>query len=136
LIHGLAFASALTSLGFIGWYRVVSVLGFNIGIETMQLIVVAATLPSLLLLSRTRAYSTLRITGAIFATIASSAWIAERLFNIQSPIDRAVAIFATHGPQLATALFAFSLASWLILPKSSQDLRARPHLLPPPLLLP
>jgi hypothetical protein len=54
LIHGLAFASALGDLGFSSWYRLVSLLGFNLGIEAMQLTVVAVTLPSLLLLRRTR----------------------------------------------------------------------------------
>jgi HupE / UreJ protein len=112
LIHGLAFASALSSLGFGGWYRLVSVLGFNLGIETMQLGVVAATLPSLLLLSRTRAYSTLRIAGAFFAVIASSAWIAERLLDIQTPVDRVVESVARYGPQLAVALFIVSLGCW------------------------
>jgi HupE / UreJ protein len=53
LVHGLAFAAVLTDLGLNGWYRLISLLGFNLGIESMQLVVVAATLPSLLLLSRT-----------------------------------------------------------------------------------
>jgi hypothetical protein len=113
LVHGMAFASALSSLGFGGWYRLVSVLGFNLGIETMQLAVVAATLPSLLLLSRTRAYSTLRMAGALFAVIASSAWIAELLFDTRTPVDRAVESVARYGPQLAAALFILSLACWL-----------------------
>ncbi len=113
LVHGMAFASALSSLGFGGWYRLVSVLGFNLGIETMQLAVVAATLPSLLLLSRTRAYSTLRMAGALFAVIASSAWIAELLFDMRTPVDRAVESVARYGPQLAAALFILSLACWL-----------------------
>ena len=56
LIHGLAFASALSDLGFGQWYRFVSILSFNLGIEAMQHAVVVATLPSLLLLSRTSAY--------------------------------------------------------------------------------
>src|SRR5579862_5567273 len=41
LIHGLAFATTLGELGLGRWERVVSILGFNLGIETMQLIVVA-----------------------------------------------------------------------------------------------
>jgi HupE/UreJ protein len=113
LIHGLAFASALTSLGFDGWYRLVSLLVFNLGIETMQLAVVAAILPSLLLLRRTRAYSALRIAGAVFAVIASTAWIAERLLGMHTPIDRTVESVATHGLQLALALFLLSVFIWL-----------------------
>ena len=82
LIHGLAFATALSDLGFGQWYRVVSVLGFNLGIEAMQLAVVAVTLPSLLLMSRTRAYPLLRIGGGLFAALASVSWIVERLLSL------------------------------------------------------
>jgi len=73
LIHGLAFGAALGEIGVVG------ILGFNLGIETMQLIVVAAFMPLLVLLSRTRAYSVLRIGGALFAGFASLVWIAGRL---------------------------------------------------------
>ena len=113
LVHGLAFASALNALGFGGWYRFVSLLGFNIGIETMQLAVVAAVLPSLLLFSRTRSYSALRIAGGLCAVIASIAWIAERLFNLHTPIDSAISAAAHHSLQLAVVLFVVSLALWL-----------------------
>jgi hypothetical protein len=56
LIHGLAFAATLNQLGLGRWQRVGGILAFNLGIETMQLIVVAVTLPSLILMSRTRAW--------------------------------------------------------------------------------
>ncbi len=114
LIHGLAFASALNALGFGGWFRVVNLFGFNLGIETMQLAVVAAVLPSLLLLSRTRAYSALRVTCAFLATIASLAWIAERLLNIRTPIAPAVEAVARHSTQLAAVFFLVSLICWTI----------------------
>ena len=53
LIHGLAFATIIGELGLGQWQRVAGILGFNLGIETMQMIVVAVTMPSLILLSRT-----------------------------------------------------------------------------------
>jgi hypothetical protein len=112
LIHGLAFASALTALGLSGWYRLMSLLGFNLGIETMQLAVVAVTLPSLLLLSRTRSYSIFRIIGASLATIASVCWIAERIFNIRTPVEGSVEVAMRHSLQMSAALFAISLACW------------------------
>lgn len=37
LIHGLAFATTLADLGLGRWERVAGILGFNLGIETMQL---------------------------------------------------------------------------------------------------
>jgi hypothetical protein len=60
LVHGLAFASALNELGVTGWYRLVSLFGFNLGIEGMQLAVVAMTLPALLIASRTETYAVFR----------------------------------------------------------------------------
>jgi hypothetical protein len=113
LIHGLAFASALSELGFAGWYRLVSLVGFNLGIETMQLAVVAAILPSLLLLSRTRSYSALRIGGALFAAFASMGWIAERALNLPTAISPIVETSARYGGQIAVALFVISLSCWV-----------------------
>jgi HupE / UreJ protein len=66
-------------LGLGRWQRVAGILGFNLGIETMQMIVVAVTMPSLVLLSRLRAYAVVRIGGALFAGVASVGWIIERL---------------------------------------------------------
>jgi hypothetical protein len=110
LIHGLAFATALSSLGFDRGYQLVSILGFNVGIESMQLIVVAATLPSLLMLSRTRAYSLLRIGGALFATLASVGWIVERLLDVHNAIDPLVQSAAHRAAWIAAALFLISLS--------------------------
>jgi hypothetical protein len=112
LIHGLAFATALSDLGFTGGYRLVAILGFNLGIETMQLIVIAATMPSLVLLSRTRAYPALRIGGALFAGAASVGWVIERVLDAHSSVDLVVDRIAHFAPWLVAALFLASLAAW------------------------
>jgi len=112
LIHGLAFAATLEQLGLGRWERVAGILAFNLGIETMQLLVVVATLPSLLLMSRTRAYPFLRIGGALFAGIASLGWISERLLNVHNPVGVAVDFLAHSAPWIAVALFLISLYSW------------------------
>jgi HupE / UreJ protein len=111
LIHGLAFASVLNELGVTGWYRLISVFGFNLGIETMQLAVVSVTLPALLLLSRTRFYSAFRIAGATFACVASSAWIVERVLDQPNPIGDAIEGLARHGVMLAIVLWVLQRAS-------------------------
>ena len=85
LIHGLAFAATLDRLGLTRWDRVAGIFAFNLGIEAMQLLVVLMVLPSLLLLSSTRAYPVLRIAGASFAGLASLCWIVERVFRISTP---------------------------------------------------
>ena len=112
LIHGLAFATTLGELGLGRWERVGGILAFNLGIETMQLIVVAAVLPSLVLMSRTRAYPFLRIGGALFAGLASVGWIAERLFDVHSSADVVVNLVAHHAVWIAGALFLISLGCW------------------------
>ncbi len=113
LIHGLAFAATLGELGLGRWERVAGILAFNLGIETMQLIVVAATMPSLVLLSRTRAYPFLRIGGALFAGVASLGWIAERLLNLPNPANALVDLVAHRAVWIAVALFLISLVCWL-----------------------
>jgi hypothetical protein len=124
LIHGLAFASALSDLGFGAWYRLVSVLGFNLGIESMQLIVVAATLPSLLLLSRTNTYRWVRTAGALFAAIASVSWIVERSFNTGNAIEPLVENVAHHAIWIAAAFFLLSLFCWPLRNSASETASA------------
>jgi hypothetical protein len=109
LIHGLAFATALSDFGFGQWYRLISILGFNLGIEAMQLAVVVAILPSLLLLSRTRAYALLRIGAALFAAVASIGWIIERLLNMPNAMDPVVEGVAHHAPWIAAILLLLGL---------------------------
>jgi hypothetical protein len=110
LIHGLAFASTLDRLGLSRWDRVAGIVAFNLGIETMQMLVVALILPSLLIMSRTRSYRLLRIGGALFAALASLAWISERLFEVQTPVDSIVNDIARHGLLVAAVLLITSLA--------------------------
>jgi hypothetical protein len=114
LLHGLAFAQTLHNLGLGWWERVASILGFNLGIETMQLIVISATMPSFVLLSRTRAYSPFRIGGALFAIFASAGWMAERLFNVHNPVDPAVDSIAHRALWIAPVLLLISVVCWAL----------------------
>lgn len=113
LIHGLAFASALHDLGVGFWQCIASILGFNLGIETMQLIVVAAILPSLLVLSRTRQYAIVRRAGAVAAGLAAIGWILERSIGVATPVDLLVNSVARRGAWIAAFLWGVSAASWL-----------------------
>ena len=120
LIHGLAFAATLGRLGLGRWDRIAGILAFNLGIETMQMVVVAAILPSLMLMSRTRGYTILRISGAVFAGFASAGWIVERLFDVATPIDAIVNTFARHALLIAINLLVVSLACRLLLASRAQ----------------
>lgn len=122
LIHGLAFASTLNSLGLGWWERLTGILAFNLGIETMQLLVVAVALPSLILMSGTNAYRYVRVIGATFAVFASLGWIAERLLNLKTPVDAIVNGVAHRGPVIAGAFFVISVACWRV--SGSREVRA------------
>jgi hypothetical protein len=111
--HGLAFASTLSDLGLVRWERVAGILAFNLGIEAMQIAVVVAILPSLLLMSPTRSYPFLRIFGALGAGAASVGWIVERMWSVQSPVDRVMNSLMHHAPWIAVGLLLISVVCWV-----------------------
>ena len=55
-----------------------SIFAFNLGIEAMRVSIILATIPWLILLSRTPAYSFFRIVGATLTACAAVAWLFER----------------------------------------------------------
>lgn len=86
LIHGLAFATLVQQAGGGVANRVASMLGFNLGIELVQLAIVAAVAPCLLLLARYSLYRALRIALAGACAAASVVWIINRSFGIGDPV--------------------------------------------------
>jgi HupE / UreJ protein len=78
LIHGLAFATILSDLHLGTSKLALSLLGFNLGIELMQLFVILIIMPWLLLLSPYKIYKWIRVIGALLAGILSIAWAIER----------------------------------------------------------
>ena len=79
LIHGLAFANTLAELTLDTSKLIISILGFNLGIELMQLFIILITIPALLVLSQTRSYAFLRVAGAVVAGICAAAWLVQRV---------------------------------------------------------
>ena len=79
LIHGMAFAETLTNLQLSTKQMVLSILGFNIGIELMQLLIILLIFPILILLNKTRYYPQIRQIGAIIMMILAFAWMMERI---------------------------------------------------------
>jgi hypothetical protein len=111
LVHGLAFAATLTGFGFDPWTLVSSVLGFNLGIEDFQLLVVLAAMPWLVLLARSRVYGPFRNTGAALTGIAAAAWFAERAFGWANPIGPLVEGLASHAIWLLAGLVVLAVAT-------------------------
>lgn len=79
LIHGLAFAETLSDLELSTKQMILSIFGFNVGIELMQIFIILLIFPILLLLSKTRYYSLIRQTGAIAMMLLAFAWMVERI---------------------------------------------------------
>ncbi|MFN8356671.1 MAG: HupE/UreJ family protein [Spirosomataceae bacterium] len=79
LVHGLAFAETLTNLQLSTSQLALSILGFNVGIELMQLFIIVLIFPILLVLSRTRFYPYIRQVGAVVMMILATAWMIERI---------------------------------------------------------
>jgi hypothetical protein len=109
LVHGLAFASTLAGFGLDPWTLASSVLGFNLGIEAFQLLVILAAMPWLVLLARSRVYGPFRIAGAALTGIAAAAWFAERALGWANPIEPLVEAVASRAIWLLAGLAALAV---------------------------
>ncbi len=84
LIHGFGFASVLADLGLPQGALVLSLVGFNVGVELGQLAIVALFLPLAYLLRRGVFYRRVVLTGgsALIALLAL-VWLTERAFDLK-----------------------------------------------------
>ncbi len=104
LVHGLAFATLIGHLGMEPAQKAKAILGFNLGIELVQLIVVAAVMPALLMLARTGFYAPVRKAGAALAGIAALAWLAERVLEMGNPVASLIGQSLGYAPWLLAGL--------------------------------
>lgn len=109
LVHGLAFAGILTDLGLEGRTSLAALGAFNVGVELAQLATAALVFPSLYLLSKTRAYPTIRFGGALLALAAATGWVVDRLELAESPLDGLEEMAITHPWHIVIGLAAFAL---------------------------
>lgn len=79
LVHGLAFGATLGALGLDGLGLLAALAGFNLGVEAMQLLVLLAALPLVLLASRQTLYARLRPALAAAAGAMALLWLWQRL---------------------------------------------------------
>lgn len=84
LIHGFGFASVLADLGLPDSALLVALLGFNLGVETGQLAIVAAVLPISFRLRHGGFYRLFVLRGGSLAIAGvAAAWFVERAFNMK-----------------------------------------------------
>ena len=80
LIHGFGFASVLADLGLPKDALVVSLLGFNLGIEAGQLAIISATLPVIYLMRWLGVYACMVMPAeSALTAIIAAVWLVERL---------------------------------------------------------
>jgi hypothetical protein len=84
LIHGFGFASVLAELGLPQETLVLSLLGFNVGVEIGQLAIVAGFLPLAYALRDTPFYRRVVFVGGSLATLTIALiWFVERAFDLR-----------------------------------------------------
>ncbi|WP_069762230.1 HupE/UreJ family protein [Streptomyces sp. LUP47B] len=108
--HGMAFSFVLAEMHLSTGQLVTSLLGFNLGIELVQLLLVFLALPSLLVLARLRAQPALRLTGAVLTGTAAAGWLADRL-GLPNPVARAADSAGSHTTLLLASLTVTALAA-------------------------
>ncbi len=108
LVHGLAFATLIARFGLEPMQKAQSILGFNIGIELVQIAMLLVVAPLLVAMARTSSYAAFRIGAAGFAGIAALAWIAERLFGVDNVAGRLIDAGLGHATWLLAALVALA----------------------------
>lgn len=113
--HGMAFSFVLAEMHLSTGQLATSLLGFNLGIELVQLLLVSLALPSLLVLARLRVQPALRLTGAALTGMAALGWLADRL-GLPNPVARTADSAGSHTTLLliVLALTASTAAGWAL----------------------
>lgn len=83
LIHGFGFASALTDLSTRSDSLLVALLGFNLGVESGQLLIVGLFVPAAYVLRRSALYQRAVVTGGSVAiAVVAGLWLGQRILNV------------------------------------------------------
>jgi hypothetical protein len=79
LVHGLAFAGALTPLALTGWSLFRALAGFNLGVELGQAIAICLVLPIMLLIGRLARAVVVYRYASLAVAAAGAYWLVERI---------------------------------------------------------
>jgi len=105
LFHGFGFASVLSDLGLTNEFLTLSLLGFNIGVEIGQLVIIAAIFPILYIMRNLKLYPKFLIFMSVLLIIMSIYWFIERVFDIDLPADE----------YLRQKLYEFVISIWVLI---------------------
>ena len=104
LFHGFGFAGLLGDLGLTRSNRFVSLLGFNIGVEIGQALIILMVFPILFVMRRTRIFVPAMYAGSVVLALVSLAWASERIFDYDTDVNA-----------LVDPVFRWPRAAWLLL---------------------
>ncbi|WP_308122254.1 HupE/UreJ family protein [Streptomyces sp. TRM70350] len=122
LVHGLAFASLISDLGLDRGSLVTTLLGFNLGIELTQLLVVALMMPSLIVLARTALYPALRVGVALIGLLFSVSWTLERAaLTSFDPFEGIQTWLVEHPLLVAVTVAALAVVTRRTAPQAPSD---------------
>jgi len=82
LFHGFGFASVLGDKGLGGDYMLLSLFGFNVGVELGQVLIICMIFPILFLIRKSGIYSAIIKYGSMILIFISLYWFIERAFDI------------------------------------------------------
>lgn len=86
LFHGFGFATVLGDLGLGTEHLVLSLLGFNVGVELGQIAIITAIFPVLFFARRLRVYPVVMRAGSVALIAVGLLWVAERTTNFNVPL--------------------------------------------------
>ncbi len=86
LFHGFGFASVLGEKGLGGDYMVLSLFGFNVGVELGQVLIICMIFPVLFFIRKLKLYPAVIKYGSIALIFISIYWFIERAFDVDLPL--------------------------------------------------
>ena len=82
LVHGLGFAGFLSSTDLSVTHNIVTLLGFNVGIELVQISLAIMIVPALVTIAAVPRYQQLRTFLALFCSAIASIWVVDRYIGL------------------------------------------------------
>ncbi|MFK7811724.1 MAG: HupE/UreJ family protein [Maribacter sp.] len=90
LFHGFGFASVMADLGITGEFLTLTLLGFNIGVEIGQVIIIAMIFPILYFIRKLKLYPKFLVYLSVALIVISLYWFVERAFDIDLVLDEKI----------------------------------------------
>ena len=87
LFHGFGFASVMADLGFNGEFLSLTILGFNLGVELGQVVIIMAIFPILFFMRKLKFYPKFLVWVSVVLIVISLYWFIERAFDINIRLD-------------------------------------------------